>query len=192
MLVEAASAKDIYTYVAPDGSVVVTDSPTHAQFELWWSDTAPGRTLPNGVPMPKLEGLANLDSYDALFRDAGRAFGVAPELLKAVCVAESRMNPRAVSRAGAQGLMQIMPTTQVALGVTDPFDPGQSIRGGAAYLSAQLRRFDSTELAIAAYNAGPSAVSKAGGVPANRETPTYVARVLGLYAHFRDSRPVGP
>jgi soluble lytic murein transglycosylase-like protein len=195
LLVLASSlvgAADLYVYVAPNGTAVLTDSPRHSEFELWWRDTVPGVTLPNGVPMPRLDRIANLDAYDGLFVEAARTTGLPAEFLKAVAVAESRMNPRAVSSAGAEGLMQIMPGTQRHLGVTDPFDEGQSIRAGAVYLSRQYRQFGSYELAAAAYNAGPGAVQRADGIPRNDETPTYVKRVMGLYAHFRDKRPVSP
>lgn len=185
-----ALAADLYTYVAPDGTVVLTDSPRHEGFELWWRDSVPGATLPNGVPMPRLDHISNLDAYDAAFREAAAANGVPAELLKAVAIAESRMNPGAVSPAGAQGLMQIIPATQRALGLTDPFDAHASIAAGARYLARQVSAFGSYELALAAYNAGPGAVRRHGGVPPYPETTTYVARVLGLYAHFRDRRPV--
>lgn len=184
------AAADLWVYTAPDGTRVLTDSPRHGGFERWWSDPVPGRYLPNGVPMPRLDRIANLDDYDADFLSAAERNGVPAELLKAVAVAESRMNPRAVSPAGAQGLMQIIPSTQRSLGVTDPFDAGQSIEGGAAYLATQVARFGDYTRAIAAYNAGPNAVSRYGGVPPYAETETYVARVLGLYAHFRDTRPI--
>jgi soluble lytic murein transglycosylase-like protein len=184
------SAGDLYTYVAPDGTAVLTDSPRHDGFELWWSDTVPGATLPNGVAMPRLESITNLDVYDAAFLDAAAANGLPAELLKALAVAESRMNPAAVSPAGAQGLMQIIPPTARALGLTDPFDATASIDAGARYLARQVSAFGSYTLALAAYNAGPGAVRKHGGVPPYRETTTYVARVLGLYEHFRDNRPV--
>ncbi len=181
---------DLYVYVAPNGTAVLTDSPRHSDFELWWRDSVPGVTLPNGVPMPRLDRIANLDAYDATFLEAAAMTELPAELLKAVAVAESRMNPKAVSSAGAEGLMQIMPATQRHLGVTDAFDAGQSIRAGAVYLSRQYKQFGSYELAAAAYNAGPGAVQRTGGIPQNPETPTYVKRVMGLYAHFRDKRPV--
>jgi soluble lytic murein transglycosylase-like protein len=186
-------AADLYVYTAPDGTVVLTDSPRHAGFDLWWRDTVPGRSLPNGVPMPRLDRIANLDSYDRLLLAAAGENGLPAELLKAVAVAESRMNPNAVSPAGARGLMQIIPSTARALGVTDPFDPAQSIAGGAAYLARQVAAFGRYELALAAYNAGPEAVRRHDGVPPYEETRTYVARVMGLYEHFRAERPVvGP
>jgi soluble lytic murein transglycosylase-like protein len=185
-----ANARDLYTYVAPDGTAVLTDSPDHGGFERWWSDPEPGAHLPNGVPMPRLERITNLDTFDAWFLEAAAEEGVPAELLKAVAVAESRMNPGAVSRAGAKGLMQILPSTGRSLGVRDLFDPHESIRGGAAYLARQVSRFGSYPKALAAYNAGPGAVEKYGGVPPFDETRTYVARVMGLYEHFRDNRRV--
>jgi soluble lytic murein transglycosylase-like protein len=108
-----------------------------------------------------------------------------PALVAAVARAESGFNPAAVSPAGAQGLMQLMPSTARGLGVTDPFDPAQNLDGGARYLRAQLDRFGDPALALAAYNAGPGAVSRAGGIPPYAETQTYVQRVLGYYQSFR-------
>ena len=140
--------------------------------------------------MPRLARITNLDLYDDAFLFAAAANGLPAELIKAVAVAESRMNPAAVSPAGAQGLMQILPSTARALGLADPFDAEQSIQAGARYLARQVAAFGSFKLAVAAYNAGPGAVRKHGGVPPFPETTTYVARVLGLYEHFRDTRPV--
>lgn len=190
LLAAAAYATDYYRYVAPDGTVVLTDSPQHNGFERFWTDVVPGKFLPNGVPMPKLASITNLDTYDGYIRTASDRTGLSAEFIKAIAVAESRMNPRAVSPAGAQGLMQIIPSTQRTLGVTDPFDPEQSIRAGADYLDQLYDRFGTYELAAAAYNAGPEAVARAGGVPNYSETRTYVSRVIGLYEHFRDSEPV--
>ncbi|MSQ04067.1 MAG: lytic transglycosylase domain-containing protein [Myxococcales bacterium] len=189
-LCAAAPARDLYTYTAPDGTVVLTDTPDHAGFEKWWSEGVPGSYLPNGVAMPRLDRIGNLDAFDAWFLESAVAEGLPAELLKAVAVAESRMNPSAVSRAGAKGLMQIMPATAKSLGVKDPFDPRESISGGAAYLARQVARFGSYERALAAYNAGPKNVEKFGGIPPFDETRTYVARVIGLYEHFRDNRKV--
>lgn len=189
-LLAVASAADLYVYYAPDGTPVLTDSPTHDGFEVWWRDTIPGQTLPNGVPMPRLDRIANLDAYDADIRVVAGENGLPAELVKAVAVAESRMNPRAQSPAGAKGLMQLIPSTARHLGVADPFDPAQSLRGGAAYLADQVSRFGSYELALAAYNAGPENVARYGGVPPFRETTTYVSRVMGLYEHFKEKRPL--
>ena len=110
--------------------------------------------------------------------------------MKAICLAESGMNRMAVSSAGAQGLMQIMPSTADYLGVTDPFDPEQSIDGGTRYISEMLRRFGDTRRAVAAYNAGPLNVEKYNGVPPFDETQLCVPRVLALYNFFRAERPM--
>lgn len=116
-----------------------------------------------------------------LFEQAGHRHGVDPELLAAVADAESGYDPRAVSHAGAQGLMQLMPATAAGLGVTDAFDPAQAVDGAARLLAGHLQRFGSTELALAAYNAGPGAVSRFGGVPPYAETQAYVPKVLQRY-----------
>lgn len=109
--------------------------------------------------------------------------GLDPGLLRAVMLAESGGDPTAISEAGAEGLMQLMPETSSALGVRNPFDPAQSLSGGARYLRSLLDRFggDVTR-ALAAYNAGPGAVERYGGVPPYAETKSYVDRVLGLIA----------
>lgn len=183
-------AKEYYSYTAPDGTVMLTDSPDHDGWLRWWDDILPGMYLPNGVPMPRLDCIRNLDAYDAAFLSAADANGLPAELLKAVAVAESRMNPDAVSPAGAKGLMQMIPSTARAMGVADIFSPTESIRGGSAYLAKQVEQFGSFEHALAAYNAGPGNVKKFNGIPPFAETRTYVARVMGLYAHFRDNARV--
>jgi len=119
---------------------------------------------------------------DAIFEAAGRRYNLPPNLLKAVAKVESDFRPHLVSRVGAQGIMQIMPATAQYLGVTDPFDPEQSIMGGARYLREQIDRFNGDlELALAAYNAGWPAVVRHGGIPPFRETQNYVPKVLGYY-----------
>lgn len=110
---------------------------------------------------------------------AGAAHHIDEDLLASVVRAESGGQVRAVSRTGAQGLMQLMPTTARNLGVTNAFQPDQNIAGGTAYLDALLTRYhDNATLAIAAYNAGPAAVDRYHGVPPYRETRGYVARVI--------------
>lgn len=118
--------------------------------------------------------------FDHLFREAGARHGVDPALLKAVAWTESNFVPDAVSHAGAQGLMQIMPGTAEGLGV-DPLDPAQAVDGAARYLRRQLERFGDVRLALAAYNAGPGAVQEYGGVPPYEETIGYVAKVVDRY-----------
>ncbi|MFN8074669.1 MAG: transglycosylase SLT domain-containing protein [Kineosporiaceae bacterium] len=123
--------------------------------------------------------------YADLFTRAGRRHGVDPALLSAVAKAESGYRPDAVSRAGARGLMQIMPGTARGLGV-DPDVPEQAVDGAARLLSGYLKQYDGrTDLALAAYNAGPGAVRRHGGVPPFSETRTYVQRVTGYWKDLR-------
>ncbi|MEE8522476.1 MAG: lytic transglycosylase domain-containing protein [Thermoanaerobaculia bacterium] len=103
-----------------------------------------------------------------------------PRLVQAVVQVESGYNPRALSRQGAMGLMQLMPDTARQMGVADPYDPVQNLRGGTRYLRQQLERFSNLSLALAAYNAGPTTVARYDGLPPYRETRDYVRKVLGL------------
>ncbi len=126
-----------------------------------------------------------VSAYDGLIEASAARHGLDPALLKALIHAESGFNPNAVSSAGAKGLTQLMPSTAAGLGVSDPFDPEQSIEGGARYLKAQLDRFGDESLALAAYNAGPGAVARYGGIPPFRETQNYVSRVLSYREAYR-------
>jgi soluble lytic murein transglycosylase-like protein len=110
-------------------------------------------------------------------------YGLAPSLVNAVIAQESGFNPNAVSSAGAAGLMQIMPATAASLGLTDPFDPVANLRAGMAYLSSLVRRYNGDiPLALAAYNAGPEAVSQYGGIPPYPQTQHYVTNILSNWA----------
>jgi soluble lytic murein transglycosylase-like protein len=122
--------------------------------------------------------LSPADLHEMLAR-AGDEHNVDVDLLASVVKAESNGNVRAVSRAGARGLMQLMPGTASELGVEDSFKPDENVRGGSAYLDALLTRYrDNLALALAAYNAGPQAVDKYHGIPPYHETRAYVARVI--------------
>lgn len=124
--------------------------------------------------------LDNANSLDDIFRRASQKYNISIDLLKAVAKAESNFNPNAVSKAGAQGVMQLMPATAKELGVVNPFDPEQNIMGGAKYLSGLLKKYDGDVcLALAAYNAGSGNVKKYGGIPPFKETQNYVVKVMG-------------
>jgi hypothetical protein len=126
-------------------------------------------------------------SLDDIFKRAAAQYNVPENLLKAVAKAESGYDANAVSSCGAQGVMQLMPSTAAALGVQNPFDAEQNIMGGAKYLNQMLSRYDgNAELALAAYNAGSGNVAKYGGIPPFKETQTYVARVMD-YAGLKPS-----
>jgi soluble lytic murein transglycosylase-like protein len=123
--------------------------------------------------------------YADVFASAASRYGLPPALLAAVAKVESGYNPQAVSVAGAQGLMQIMPATAQGLGV-NPFDPSQAIDGAARVLSGNLREFGSLPLALAAYNAGGGAVRKYGGIPPFAETQAYVPKVQAAMAALQE------
>ncbi|HEX6515069.1 MAG TPA: transglycosylase SLT domain-containing protein [Nocardioidaceae bacterium] len=121
--------------------------------------------------------------YASLFERAGRRYGVSPTLLAAVATQESGFDPTAVSPAGAKGLMQLMPATAAGLGV-NPLDPAQAVDGAARLLRGLIGEFGRTDLALAAYNAGPGAVHRYGGIPPYPETRAYVPAVLAHQARL--------
>ena len=130
----------------------------------------------------------NTSAYQAEIAAASREFGVEEAVLRAIMHAESSYNPMALSHAGAQGLMQLMPATARRFGVTDSYNAGQNIRGGAQYLSWLLKRFNGNlTLAAAGYNAGEGAVDRHGGVPPYKETQRYVQRVAVLADRYRQA-----
>jgi len=139
----------------------------------------PAAAPPPQAPTPSLPAkLTEADLHEMLTR-AGAEHNIDVDLLASVVKAESDGNSRAVSRAGAQGLMQLMPATAADLGVDDSFQPEQNVRGGSTYLDALLTKYrDNLALALAAYNAGPAAVDKYHGIPPYAETQGYVARVI--------------
>jgi soluble lytic murein transglycosylase len=117
---------------------------------------------------------------------AARNHRVEPALVKAVIAAESNFEAQAVSRVGAQGLMQLMPATSRTLGVRDPFHPTENVEGGTRYLREMLDRYGDLRRALAAYNAGPKAVDRYQGIPPYTETREYVYRVLNYYRGYDD------
>lgn len=127
--------------------------------------------------------------YESLIGHYSRRYGLNASLVKAVIKAESNFDPFAVSKVGAQGLMQLMPGTAAEMRVRDAFDPGQNIAGGTQYLYKLLRLYkDDLDLALAAYNAGPGTVAKHGGVPPYSETKDYIAKVRRYMNDFAGGR----
>ncbi len=143
---------------------------------------------PQVAPTPPMRPTTQAKLTEADLREmlarAGAMHNLDVDLLASVVKAESDGNARAVSRAGAEGLMQLMPGTAAGLGVQDRFQPDQNVGGGSAYLDALLTRYrDNLALALAAYNAGPEAVDKYHGIPPYHETRAYVARVIHEFNH---------
>jgi len=172
---ETAEAQ-IYTWRNADGVTAYSDTPRApvvATVQVRGTTAVGATRAAPPVPGHSLGAI--------ILREAARQ-SVRPELVRAVIQVESAFAPRARSSKGAMGLMQLMPATAADLHVRDPYDPGQNIRGGVAYLRQLLDRYDGIEeLALAAYNAGPEAVARHGNqVPPYRETRNYVDRVRAL------------
>ena len=187
LTIATAGATDIYKSTQGNGTVTFSDAPMTKSFEPWIVDDHPP------LPRDKVTDKAypKIDRWDALILGASQRHGVPATLIKAVCLAESGMNPNAQSHAGAMGLMQLMPATAASLGVADPWDPYQSIDGGTRYLAKLIERFGPEyRLVAAGYNAGPGNVKKYGGVPPFKETQVYVERVIDYRAMFLTERPI--
>ncbi len=136
------------------------------------------------VSRPADQDWGPLAEYKPLVREYANRYGVEPALVRAIMMHESEGNARLVSRAGALGLMQCTPD-KFGPG-EDPFNPRTNIKKGTKYLGLMLRKFESVPLAVAAYNAGPGAVAKYGGVPPYPETQAYVPRVMATYKQYLD------
>ena len=159
-----------------------------AQFEEYNEDVPAEIFIPDRlVADPEIHASTVPEAYRAKVAELAARFDLSPSLIEAMVWQESRWRHSAVSPKGAQGLSQLMPGTARELGV-DPTDPFANLEGGARYLRAQLDRFDGdVERALAAYNAGPGRVERAGGVPRIRETQNYVAAIMGRLAdHSRE------
>lgn len=171
----ASAPADIYMYIDSQGVLHFTNTPTSSNYKLYIKERPVVRPASGSSKR-----------YDHLIRQASEKHGVAFPLLKALIKVESDFNPRAVSRSGALGLMQIMPENVAALNIKDPFDPSQNIMGGARYLGQLLQRFKGQlPLALAAYNAGPTVVERYRRVPPIKETEDYVQRVMRYYYSYK-------
>jgi len=168
------AAADIYRYVDAQGRVHFTDTPTHGRWNMYIKE--------------KPAAGAGHHSYLEIIRQHARSYRLEEALVKAVIKVESDYQARTVSRKGAQGLMQLIPETARDLNVHNPFDPDENIRGGSQYLRKMLDLFnEDLELALAAYNSGPTTVKRYGGIPPYDETRNYVKRVKHYLDYYRQA-----
>jgi soluble lytic murein transglycosylase-like protein len=183
---------DIYSFTDANGVSHFSNVPADSRYQLLIA--TPAETL-NGAQLKEhsTDWLARSAQYDGVIKGAAKAATIQAQLVRAVIVVESGFNPRAVSKKGAIGLMQLQPATAKRYGVKNIYDPTENVRAGAHYLSDLLTRFDSNiELALAAYNAGEDAVERYGRhVPPYRETLAYVPSVLKVYRRLMDQAHAG-
>lgn len=171
------SFSDIYMYIDSKGIVHFTNAPTSTDYKLYMKERK-----------QRIQQTINTKKYDDIIKKAQNKYGVEFSLIKAVIQVESGFNPKAVSKKGAKGLMQIMPDNYKNLFVKDPFNPSENIMGGTLYLQRLLRRYKyKLPLALAAYNAGPQAVDKYKRIPPYEETQNYVRKVMEIYSRYKQS-----
>ena len=195
--VPTARAEEVYRWIDSRGVVHLTNVPSDPNYKKYrvGSSGGTGRGIliiaRNEAKRRRTFSFASTGrdpktakDFDLLIERAARRHGLPPGLIKAVVRAESNFQPHAVSNKGAQGLMQLMPETAEDLGVGDPFRAEDNVYGGTRYLRAMYERYGDWKYALAAYNAGPGAVDRFGGVPPYAETQEYVERVLHYYRRY--------
>jgi soluble lytic murein transglycosylase-like protein len=171
------SFSDIYKYIDSNGIVHFTNTPTSTDYKLYIKEKT--QIIQQRISTKK---------YDDIIKKAQKRYGVEFSLIKAVIQVESGFDPKAVSKRGAKGLMQIMPDNYKNLFVKDPFNPSQNIMGGTLYLQRLLKRYkNKLPLALAAYNAGPQAVDKYKRIPPFKETQNFVRKVMETYSRYKQS-----
>jgi len=158
----------------------VPEEPVPSQIE-----TMPEKILP-GKTMPLIQGMEADRLYHSIIIEAANRYQVDPAIVKAIIMAESSYNPKAVSKKGAKGLMQLMPKTAAELGVKDSFNPVYNINGGVQYYKKMLNQFNGdVKLALAAYNAGSRKVKKYQGIPPFKATRYYIKKVFKYYQYYK-------
>jgi soluble lytic murein transglycosylase-like protein len=183
---------DVYSFTDANGVEHFSNVPSDSRYHLLIS-TSSEAAAGTAVKEHSIDWLARSAQYDGVIKGAAKDATIQAQLVRAVIVVESGFNPRAVSKKGAIGLMQLQPATAKRYGVKNIYDPGENVRAGAHYLSDLLARFDSNlELALAAYNAGEEAVERYGRhVPPFSETLAYVPSVMKVYHRLMDQAHAG-
>ncbi len=186
-LVNTLAQADIYKYIDKHGHLMLTDNPTHEGYKRLvktWKGWEEAKELPENFNL-----LKNKKKFDPTIRSVAKLYQLPHALLHAVITVESSYDPNAISRAGAVGLMQLMPETAKRYGVVNRKNPKENIFGGTRYLQYLLKLFNNDmTLALAAYNAGENAVIRYGKkIPPYKETQNYVRKVLKYYKKYQDS-----
>ena len=191
----AVAHAELFSWVDDEGVIHLTNVKPNANYRPYSGDDAEGfggqKPLVLVVPSGRRRVLypVNVSRFDSILKEAAEHYRLPFAFLKAVAKVESNFNPRAVSHAQAKGLMQLIDSTAESMSVEDPFDPRQSIFGGARYLRILANQFDGNmALTAAAYNSGPERVKRLGRIPRIRETQRYVRRVLEMYRYYQRSR----
>ncbi|MEW6347655.1 MAG: lytic transglycosylase domain-containing protein [Thermodesulfobacteriota bacterium] len=175
---------EIYMRIGKDGHKEFTNRPSDPGWVFYMSES-------QGEPVIQFVSVQGKPkSVDEIIGEISRKFDIDSALVKAIVTVESNCDPNAVSKKGAQGLMQLMPSTSKKLKVDKPFDPRENIVGGVKYIKGLLASYGDLRLALAAYNAGPAAVKKHDGIPPYRETINYVKKVIENYKRFKKGEPV--
>jgi soluble lytic murein transglycosylase-like protein len=170
----AQADAQIYAWRDSNGTLVLSDRTIDAPTDVYKVEGAPSYVTTRPAEQPS----TTRERYEPLIQEHATRQSLRPELVRAVIQVESGFDPRALSPKGAMGLMQLMPATARSLGVNNPWDPAQNIRGGTDYLRQLLDQYEGhEELALAAYNAGSGAVDRHRGIPPYRETRDYVRKV---------------
>jgi soluble lytic murein transglycosylase-like protein len=183
-LMSSLARADIYKFVDRDGVIHFSNVSKKGQLVARHSETRPAPRA--AAPSASSEAARNPTNYDAYILEAARLYQIPEALVRAVIRVESNFDPRAVSRANAQGLMQLIPATAERMLVTDPFDARQNVLGGTRYLRVLANLFNGNlQFTLAAYNAGENAVIKYRGIPPFEETQMYVTKVMQFYNIYR-------
>ena len=177
---------DIYSYTDQNGVLHFTNTPDSSKYRY----AGPEISQYASISLPGSFANNRFNKFDHIIKEASGLYGIRFELLKAMIHVESNFNPNAISKAGAIGLMQIMPKNLKEFKLSDPFDPRENVMAGTRYVKHLMKRFDSDlSLTLAAYNAGPGAVDKHQSIPPYPETKNYVKKVLAYYNLYLNQHP---